>query len=180
MPNDSSPAERTSDAGLKPGATDFEKHLGLMESFLHELIKHGPFKLSFSIHKAVAQTADPDAPEYVVELSGPDSDLLLERHAALLEAIEYVALKASRLDEDRCRKIAFDCQNWRQSRIEELRLMAQVAADRVIESGAPFTLSPMNPRERRIVHLALKGRPEILTQSEGMGLERKVIIYPAK
>jgi spoIIIJ-associated protein len=169
MDKDSSPPDHT-----------VEKHLGSMESFLHEFIKLGPFKLSFSIHKAVAQADDPEAPEYVVDFSGLDADLLLEKHAALLEAIEYVALKASRLDEDRCRKIAFDCRDWRHSRMEELRLMAQVAADRVIDSGAPFTLNPMNPRERRIIHMALKGRPEIRTQSEGTGPERKVVIFPAK
>jgi spoIIIJ-associated protein len=64
--------------------------------------------------------------------------------------------------------------------MEELRLMAQVAAERVIDTGDPFTLNPMNPRERRIVHLALRDRPEVRTQSEGMGPERKVVIFPAK
>jgi predicted RNA-binding protein Jag len=38
----------------------------------------------------------------------------------------------------------------------------------------------MNPRERRIVHLALRGRHEVRTQSEGMGPERKVVISPAR
>jgi spoIIIJ-associated protein len=169
MDNESSPPDHT-----------IEKHLGSIESLLHAFIKLGPFKLSFSIHKAATQADDPEAPEYLVDFSGPDADLLLEKHAALLEAMEYVVLKASRLDEDHCRKIAFDCEDWRQTRREELRLMAQVAAERVIDSGAPFTLNPMNPRERRIVHIALKGRPEIRTQSEGTGPERKVIIYPAK
>jgi spoIIIJ-associated protein len=50
----------------------------------------------------------------------------------------------------------------------------------VTDTGDPFTLNPMNPRERRIVHLALKDRPEVRTQSEGTGPERKVVIYPAK
>jgi spoIIIJ-associated protein len=36
----------------------------------------------------------------------------------------------------------------------------------------------MNPRERRIIHLALRDRSDVRTQSEGMGLERKVVIYP--
>jgi spoIIIJ-associated protein len=38
----------------------------------------------------------------------------------------------------------------------------------------------MNARERRIVHLALKDRPQVQTQSEGMGPERKVVIFPKK
>ncbi len=182
------PDERTSDAGvehnvdagLKPGATDLEKYLGAMESFLHVFIKHSPFALKFSIQKAAAQADDPEAPEYVVNFSGADADLLLEKNATLLHALEYMVLKAIRLDDDHCRRIAFDCDDWRRTRLEELRLMAQVAADRVVDMGDPFTLNPMNPRERRIVHLALKNRPEVRTQSEGMGPERKVVIYPAK
>ena len=58
--------------------------------------------------------------------------------------------------------------------------MAQVAAERVIDTGDPFALSPMNSRERRIIHLALRDRPQVRTQSEGVGPERKVVIYPAK
>ena len=143
-------------------------------------MQHSPFKLTFSIQKAAAQADDPEAPEYVVDFSGPDADLLLEKNATLLHAIEYVVLKAIRLDEDHFRKIAFDCHDWRRTRIEELRLMAQVAAERVIDTGDPFTLSPMNPRERRIVHLALKDQPKVRTESEGMGPERKVVIYPSK
>ena len=147
---------------------------------LRAFIEHSPFELTFSIQKAAAQAEDPEAPEYVVDFSGPDADLLLEKNATLLHALEYVVLKAIRLDEDHFRRIAFDCQDWRRTRMEELRLMAQVAAERVIDTGDPFTLNPMNPRERRIVHLALKDRPQVRTQSEGMGPERKVVIYPAK
>ncbi len=157
-----------------------EKYLGSLDSLLHKLIGTGPFELTFSIHKPGAQADDPDMPEYVVDFSGADADLLLERNAALLHAMEYVALKAIRLDEDQFRKIAFDSRDWRRTRQEELRMIAQVAAQRVIETGDPFTLSPMNARERRIVHLALKDQAEVRTESEGMGPERKVVIYPAR
>ena len=61
-----------------------------------------------------------------------------------------------------------------------VQLMAQVAADRVVDTGAPFTLNPMNARERRIIHLALRDRPQVQTQSDGMGQERKVVIFPTK
>lgn len=157
-----------------------EKYLSPLESLLRAVVEHGPFDLTFSIQKAAVHADDPEAPEYVVDFSGPDADLLLEKNATLLHALEYVVLKAIRLDEDHFRSIAFDCDDWRRTRMEELRLMAHVAADRVIETGDPFTLSPMNPRERRIIHMALRDQPKVRTQSEGMGPERKVVIYPAK
>jgi spoIIIJ-associated protein len=173
-------AERASPDEPSREAVDFEKYLSALESVLDDIIGQSPFDLSFSVREAAADADDPETPEYVVDFSGPDADLLLEKNAALLHALEYVALKAIRLDEDYFRRIAFDAQDWRRTRLEELRLMAQVAADRVVDTGDPFALSPMNPRERRIVHLALRDRPQVRTQSEGMGPERKVVIYPAK
>jgi spoIIIJ-associated protein len=163
-----------------PAGLTIEDQLQRMDSLLHEFIAHSPFELTFSIQKAAAQADDPEAPEYVVSFSGADADLLLEKNATLLHALEYVVLKAIRLDEDHFRRIAFDSQDWRRMRREELRLMAQVAAERVIETGEPFTLNPMSSRERRIIHLALKGQPQVRTQSEGVGPERKVVIFLAK
>jgi spoIIIJ-associated protein len=187
MDTDNSSAQHNSDAGLPaepgqvpPGATDIGKYLSSMEALLHKIIERSPFELNFSIQKASAEADDPEAPEYVVDFSGPDADLLIEKNATLLHAIEFVVLKAIRLDEDHFRRIAFDCQDWRRTRMEELRLIAQVAAERVIETGAPFTLNPMSPRERRIIHLALRDRPQVRTESEGRGPERQVVIYPAK
>jgi predicted RNA-binding protein Jag len=139
-----------------PAEHAMEAQLDLLKSVLRTLIEHSPFKLTYAVHQAAAAQDDPEAPEYVVDLSGPDADLLLEKNATLMHALEYVVLKAIRLDEEHFRKISFDCHDWRQTRMHELRLMAQVAAERVIDSGDPFTLSPMNPRERRLIHLALK------------------------
>jgi spoIIIJ-associated protein len=166
---------------LNPSAEHtIENQLSSIESLLREIIARSPFKLTFSIQKAAPQAGDPDAPEYVVDFSGPDADLLLEMNAALLHAFEHVLLKAIRLDDDHLRRIAFDCKDWRRTRIGELQLMAQVAAERVIDTGQPFTLNPMNARERRIIHMALKDRTQVQTQSEGMGPERKVVIFPKK
>ena len=160
-------------------ARPLERYLEAIESLLKELIRAGQFELKVAIRKAKAASGDVEAHEYVVDLSGPDSDLLLEKHAALLDAFEYLVLKAVRLEEEHFGKISFDSQDWRRLRAEELKLTAQVAAGRVIESGDPFTLNPMNPRERRIIHLALRDQPLVRTASEGFGPERKVVIRPA-
>lgn len=160
-------------------AQPVESYLGAIESLLTQVIRAGRFELRVVVRKAAAPEEDFEAPEYVVDFSGPDADLLLERNAALLNALEYVVLKAVRLDEELFGKITFDCKDWRRVRAEELKLTAQVAAARVIETGDPFTLNPMSPRERRIVHLALSEQPRVRTVSEGVGSERKVVIHPA-
>lgn len=150
-----------------------------VESLLRALIRKGGFELTFRIREADAAPDGIESPDYIVEFSGPDSDLLLERHAELLNALEHVVLKAARLSEGQLGKITFDCREWRRLRAEELKLMAQVAADRAVETGEPFALNPMNARERRIVHLALRDRADVRTASEGAAGERHVVIIPA-
>lgn len=160
-------------------ARSVESYLAAIESLARELMRTGEFELTVAVRKASAPEENFEAPEYVVDFAGPDADLLLEKNAALLNAIEHVVLKAVRLEEDLFGKITFDCHDWRRLRAEELKLMAEVAAQRVVETGDSFTLNPMSPRERRIIHLALREQPQVRTASEGVGPERKVVIHPA-
>jgi spoIIIJ-associated protein len=153
-----------------------DNYLAAIDSLLKQIIQHGEFALSFVIHPVLEESSDLESTEYVADFTGADADLLLERNGALLDALEHVVLKAARLREER--KITFDCNDWRRLRTEELRLTAQVAAERVVESGDPFALSPMTPRERRIIHLALRDRADLRTVSEGVGPERRVVILP--
>ena len=66
----------------------------------------------------------------------------------------------------------------RKARLEELRLSARVAADKVRQTGAPYTFAPMSSRERRILHLALRDEHDLHTESTGEGLRRSVVLYP--
>ena len=160
-------------------AHSLESYLAPIESLLKQIIQQGGFALSFAIHPVPQEPSDVESPEYVVDFTGADADLLLERNGALLDALEHVVLKAVRLREEHFGKITFDCNDWRRLRAEELKLTAQIAAERVVETGDPFALSPMSPRERRIIHLALRDRPDLRTVSEGVGPERRVVILPA-
>ncbi len=61
----------------------------------------------------------------------------------------------------------------------ELKLSAEVAAERVRQTREPFRFHPMGARERRIIHLALKDQPGVRTTSEGQGEMRQVVVFPA-
>ena len=156
-----------------------ENCLSAIDALLRKIIQHGGFDLQVTIRRS--DTAEPGVDDVgtVVDFKGADADLLLEKNAALLDALEFVVLRAVRVDDHLSGKIVFDCQGWRQVRAEELKLTASMAARQVIETGSPFSLNPMNPRERRIVHLALKDQAGIRTLSEGSGQLRKVVIFPA-
>ena len=148
--------------------------------FLQAVITNGGFKLKYriTVDPPVAEERDWERPEILVEFSGPDSALLLERGAEVLRSIELLALEMLRLPGNEHEKVCFDCMNHRAMRLEELRLAADVAAEKVRKTGAPYQFAPMSSRERRIVHLALRDHADLRTESQGDGLRRCVVVYP--
>ena len=120
-----------------------------------------------------------EEPEVAVRFHGPDQDFLLERNAELLLALEHVAHRWLRLDPRLHDHVRFDCSDYRAARLEELKLSARVAAQRVRETRQAFRFNPMSSRERRIIHLELNGAAGIRTISEGAGDRRQLVIYPA-
>jgi spoIIIJ-associated protein len=112
------------------------------------------------------------------DIDGKDRDVLLEYNGELLKAIEHLAFRVLRLEPLFHEKIHVDSGGYRAVRFEELRMTARVAAERVQSSRQSFRLSPMSPRERRVVHLALKDMPGVRTESVGIGEDRQVVIYP--
>jgi spoIIIJ-associated protein len=151
-----------------------------LQKFLQQLLRGAKLDLTINVSTLAAGSApDGGGAEVFADLSGRDKDLLLERGAELLHAIEHLALRALRLEPPWQDKILLDSGGYRALRIEELRMTARVAAERVQTSRQPFKLNPMNARERRIVHLALQEFPGVRTESVGMGDQRQVVIHPA-
>lgn len=151
-----------------------------LEDFIARLLRAGRFDLRVWIGRQSPPLADdPAPPDLVVDFSGRDAELLLERHGELLQAIEHITLRCLRLDPRDYDRIRFDCEGYRAGRIAELRLAAQAAAERVRQTRSPYRFNPMESRERRVLHLALKNAAGVRTASEGEGEHRAVVIYPA-
>ena len=151
-----------------------------ISELLNGIIKHGDFRLKYRIIVDPPATDDEDVqrPAILVELSGTDSPLVLEQGGELLRSFEHVALEMLRLSPDEHDQILFDCQNFRTARNKELRLAAEVAAERVRKTGTPYPFAPMSSRERRLVHLALRNFEDLRTESAGEALQRYVVVYP--
>jgi spoIIIJ-associated protein len=116
-------------------------------------------------------------PEITVELSGPDTPLLLARNGELLHAIEHIAAKILRLEPEEHDRISFDAEGFKATRNRELDLMAEMAIEKVRSTGRPFSFAPMSSRERRILHLSLM-KSGLPTASSGEGPGRFVVLYP--
>jgi spoIIIJ-associated protein len=95
-----------------------------------------------------------------------------------LRALEHVAAKVLRLENEEHDKISFDAENFKALRARELKLAAETAAERVKSTGQPYSFAPMSSRERRMLHLAFRAYPDLETASTGEGLRRYVVAYP--
>jgi spoIIIJ-associated protein len=162
---------------IRDGKLDREAAASALREFLENMVRAGKFQLNVDV-RAVTPNASDDA-EVLADLDGSDKELLLERGAEVLKALEHLAFRALRLEPTYHEKIHLDCGGYRALRFEELRMTARVAAERVQASKQPFRLNPMSSRERRIVHLAVKDIPGVRTESIGVGEHRQVVIHPA-
>ncbi len=151
-----------------------------INEFLTGIVKHGGLRLKYriTVDPPLPEERDWERPEILVEFAGPDSSLLLDRGGEVLRAIELLAIEMLRLPGNEHEKISFDCNNHRSMRIEELRIAAGVAAERVRKTGSPYEFAPMSSRERRIVHLALRSFEDLHTESQGEGSRRCLVVYP--
>ena len=148
---------------------------------LDTLLRVARFELAYEIRaEGPAAATELENPEILVVFRGRDQDLLLERNAELLKALEHIALRWLWLDPQFYGRIRFDAGGYRALRIEELKLSARVAAERVRESHSPFRFNAMAARERRILHLVLKEERGVRTSSEGSGEDRQVVVFPAE
>jgi len=181
--------ERTSPAGrpnkrlardLRPEPLlDRERASGELKRFLDSALRETTLALTYEIVLQAGDGSSASGGDLVIAFQGPDQDSLLERNAELLLALEHLAHRWLRLDPRLHDRVRFDCGDYRTARLDELKLSARVAAQRVRETGQPFRFNPMSPRERRIIHLELTGAAGVRTASEGSGDRRQLVIYPA-
>jgi spoIIIJ-associated protein len=135
-------------------------------------------EISFEISTPPTVGGGADDKDVLVAFGGADQDFLLEHNAELLLALEHVGHRWLRLDPRLHDRVRFDCGEYRAQRLDELKLSARVAAQRVRETGQVFRFNPMSPRERRLIHLELSGAQGVRTMSEGVGDRRQLVVYP--
>jgi spoIIIJ-associated protein len=150
-----------------------------IDAFLQKLIGGSGLELHYKIGPGSEAFSDFETPDIIVKFRGADVDMLLENKAELLLAIEQLTTEYLRMASDEHSLLCFDANDHRALRIEELRLSALTAAEKVKKTKTPFHFSPMNSRERRILHLALRNETAVRSESVGMAPHRQVVIVPA-
>jgi spoIIIJ-associated protein len=160
---------------------DLQKSAQTIAGFLNTLNKLGGMRLKYRISAGeVAREAEGgEARQMInVELAGPDVPLVIQHNGELLRAIETLASQMLRLDHHEHHLVSFDAANFKALHAQELQLAAETAAEKVRQSGMPYSFPPMNSRDRRMMHMACKGLQGVETASVGEGTDRFLVIFP--
>lgn len=111
-----------------------------------------------------------------IDFSGEDADLLKQEDGRALKAFEHVLPRVVRGLVGETLNCKVDCEGFRAEHEDELIDAARDAAGEVRETGHSKMLPPMNPSDRRIVHLSLADDPDVETVSQGRGYMKRVRI----
>ena len=193
---DESPAENEAEPESQPDALanftpfadefdddydDFEEE----EEETSEVVKEGYDVLSTLLNKMGVSadvylrepyTGDDEGP--VFEIEGDDSGLLIGTRGETLRALQFiVSFLVSRRMGERT-NLMVDVEGYQQRRYDSVANLARRVAQRVAQRGRSIPLEPMPPNERRQVHMALADRSDVVTESDGYGDRRKVVIHP--
>jgi spoIIIJ-associated protein len=141
---------------------------GQIVSFLQSVVD----AMGMSLHARVEET--PEAAR--INLEGEDGGLLIRGGGQGLQALQHLVATAFRKQLGDDNRIVVDCNGFRRDKDAEIRQMARFVADKARSSGIPQEMGPLNPYERRIVHMAIAEDPSVSSESIGDAFMKTVII----
>jgi spoIIIJ-associated protein len=143
-----------------------------------ELMEKMGIRASVEVHYGTRVEGDEEQLPVMVDIHGSDLGILIGRRAEILNALQYMVNLIVSKQVDHWVQVILDVEGYRARRERQLRQMAQRMADQAIRTGRRQVLEPMSAAERRIVHIELRDRPNVETQSIGEEPTRKVTIVP--
>ena len=139
-----------------------------VEGFVEELLS----ALALPLQPVVNEQADC----LRIQLNGDEGEVLLQKRAAALDALQHVLNAIFRRELPEHHRGVGDYRDFRLGKDEELRQTTRLLADRAKQTGEPQELGPLNAYSRRVVHLAVSEDPDVTSESIGDALLKTVII----
>lgn len=147
-------------------------------SILEDLLHHLGY--SAEIHARLAEPAtDEEMTTLVLDIQTAGADTLIGPRGETLAALQHILRLLVNRKMGQTVNLVVDVQGYKQRREQYLRHLAERMAGQAVRSGRTVYLKPMPPYERRIIHLALRDRPDVTTRSVGEGNRRRVTIIPS-
>ena len=144
---------------------------------LQELLDKMQIDGRVAVHHAGAEGED-EEPHWLLNITGEGMNRLIGRRGETLSSLQYIVRLICSRRLQRRANVIVDVAGYKAGRSNRLRGLANRMAKQAIQQGRTITLEPMPPNERRIIHLTLRGRSDVMTRSVGEGRTRKVTIVP--
>lgn len=124
----------------------------------------------------LAITAQANDEYMYINLEGKDAGAIIGKRGQTLDAIQYLTSLVVNKDHNKYVRVVVDAENYRAKREKTLQQLAIRLGTKVLRTGRPVRLEPMNPYERMVIHATLHQSEEVTTKSEGEEPYRRVII----
>jgi spoIIIJ-associated protein len=129
----------------------------------------------------VLRASEEDSPDEInIEIEGRDAGLAIGKKGQVLQALQFLTHRVVNRPGLDKRHVLVDAEGYRARRDDSLAGMAQRLGRQAVHEGKIITFEPMNPRDRRVVHMALAKFEGVITKSEGEGEDRRVQIIPVR
>ncbi len=136
------------------------------------------FVAALGIKATVNVEETPDGPR--LNLTGEEAELLVRHRGEPLKALQHVVDMSFGRSLDGEKRVFVDALAYRKGKDIELRKMARLLAEKARDTGVDQQLGPLNPYERRIVHMAVAEIPGATTESIGDAFSKTVLISARK
>jgi spoIIIJ-associated protein len=134
-------------------------------------------KAQVDARRAEPAEGEKEAP-LVLDVHGPGTDVLLGRRGKTIAALQHIARLIVGREIGGWVHLVVDVEGFKARREKTLHRLAHRMAEQVMRTDRTVMLEPMPPHERRIIHVALRGHPDVTTESVGERDRRKVTIIP--
>ena len=151
------------------------KKAEILKKLVEDLLGKMTFE-NFEIR--VEEKTGPEGEALVINVSTPESNLLIGQYGATLNALQHLARVIARRKFEEKVKFLIDVNHYLSQKASSILEVARAARKQALEERRPVVLRPMGAYERRIVHLELAGAENIRTESVGEGEERRVVVRP--
>jgi len=129
----------------------------------------------------VLRPCDEESPDEInIEIEGRDAGLAIGKKGQVLQALQFLTHRVVNRPGLDKRHVLVDAEGYRARRDDSLAGMARRLGRQAVHEGKIITFEPMNPRDRRVVHMALAKFEGVITKSEGEGEDRRVQIIPVR
>jgi spoIIIJ-associated protein len=152
-----------------------QEHRGINETLSRQIaafVQSVIDAMGMSLQARVEET--PEAAR--INLEGDDGGFLVRSGGQGLQALQHLVATTFRKQLGDDNRIVVDCNGFRKDKDAEIRQMARFVAEKARSSGIPQEMGPLNPYERRIVHLAIAEDPTVSSESIGDAFMKTVII----